>query len=265
MNAESASLITPQAQSDIAAAAGRAQALLGHAKQLRIADDVSREFAANLRSQITTYNKQLESNRIALVKPLNDHVKRINDGFRGPTGKLALALEAVDAELSRDRKEQQRIADEAARKAAEEQERLRKEAEERARHEAAERAAAAAKRAQEEALEAGFSVGEAGQLAALTGAEELLKPVEPAPVPLVVPAVVVPAKSMTSEAGARVTFRKDYEIELVDIDLVPVQFLRRELNKAAVLAEIRKCVASKLPVPQIGGLRIVETETPVGA
>jgi hypothetical protein len=101
-----------------------------------IATPEDREAGSAARRAIREREAEIEKERKALVGPLNDTVKRINDLFRGPLEALrtaddhqkALAL-AYDAERERIRREDQRrlqaIADETARK---ERERLEKEA-----------------------------------------------------------------------------------------------------------------------------------------
>ena len=232
MSTPERSLLQPQAQEQIAVAGGRARTLLDQARQVKIVDAVSREFAIDLRGQIKAYQRQLDTNRTALVKPLNDHVKRINAGFQAATVPLDEAVTVVDAEIVRDRREQERIAADARRKADEEAAEKRRQEEERLRR---------------EAEAAGFDKAEAKEVAQLVAADV---PVTVAPTP---PA---PLKTATTLSGSRATVRKVWTFEVLNPEVVPRAFLAIDTQK------VRQAIRDGVRV--IDGLRIYETEQVAG-
>jgi len=92
------------------------------AQSFTIANDTDMVNATNLLSVIAKTKKELEEQRKFLVKPLNDHVKSINDRFKAYT----LPLDRADTIL---RKKVLEYRQEQERKRREEEERLRKLAE----------------------------------------------------------------------------------------------------------------------------------------
>jgi hypothetical protein len=195
----------------------RVTALVAEAKKHRISDDVSREVAAELRSQMKACEKQVEEYRLFHTKPLNDQVKRINDSCRPVKTLIDGGVTAINAEIIRDQRDRERKAEEARRAAEAEERRQRQEAERRAKEESDQRAREAAEKARVEAEEAGFTEAEQEQYAAAVQQEEEAKPIEvmaPAPV---LPAIAPPAKTVRAESGAKATVKKIPDFEVVDL------------------------------------------------
>jgi colicin import membrane protein len=94
----------------------------------KISTPVEYENSATVLKKIKAGQKRLEELRTAITGPLNAALKAVNDLFRAPADKLAAAERSIKAEINRYAEEQERIrreeqrkADEAARK---EQEKL---------------------------------------------------------------------------------------------------------------------------------------------
>lgn len=221
----------------------RVVALAAAARGHRITDDVSRSIAADIRAALKTSAAVLEEARTSLVKPLNDHVRTINGKFTPLREALDAAVKVLDVEILRDRKEQQRIADEerawqeaeaaAARKAAEEEQ--------------AARAREIAAQAEVVAKEAGMSPAEAKEVGQLYAQDELAKPLQEKPVAVV--EIREPPKTIAGGHGVT-TIRKRWTFEVVDIRLVPRAYLA--LDETIVREAIRQGVR------QIDGLRIYQ-------
>jgi len=92
------------------------------AQDLAVTDEQSLAVAGDMLGYVAGVRKRIEALRTSLVKPLNDHVKRINDLFRGYAAPLDRADATLRAKVSAYRAEQERIR-------REEAERLRKLAE----------------------------------------------------------------------------------------------------------------------------------------
>ena len=138
--------------------------------------------------------KRIEERRVALVKPLNDEVKAVNDLVRPLTAAFdRLKATGKDKQLAWHRAEEARVAKERA-----EAERIRKEAE-------------------RVALEA--------QAAAIAHSAQTGKPVEvPATVAAVVPVVAEASRGVKTDYGTS-QLRKVWKFEITDPALVPRQFL----------------------------------------
>ncbi len=232
MSAPQQSLVQPGAQEQIAVAGGRARALLETAEALTIDGPEKREFAANFRSQVKALQKSLEENRIALVNPLNDHVKRINDAFHEVGAPLDRALTIIDDKVKADRREQERIAQEAARKAEEVKQRLE--------HDAVMKAAQEAKAA------GNFTPKEIVAYAESARAE----------VQVPAPALASPPKTIRAESGATLSVKKVWTFAIEDLGKVPVEYLA--LDTAKVRCAIRDGVR------EIPGLRIYQDDQVAG-
>lgn len=75
--------------------AGETDGIVSQARTLRIGGEKTAYRAASLLSEISTNVKLLEEQRVFLVKPLQDHVKKINDHVAG----LKRPLENADSIL----------------------------------------------------------------------------------------------------------------------------------------------------------------------
>ena len=250
-----ASLIQPNTQEQIQKATGLAQKFLAAARGMKIADDGTRTAAVNLRHQVKGYLKQVEDNRVALTKPLNDHVKRINEGFRQAAAPAEEAAGLIDKEITRDHAEQQRIADEARRKAEEEARRLAAEAEATARKDREEQVRLAREKAEREAREMGFRGKDVKDLGADAAAVVESKPIEVATTPIVLPSVFNPPKTLRTSSGAKVTIPQHLDFEVTDeaalYAALPSAF---ELKRSAVL-DFGRCQERAKQEPKLAGVR----------
>lgn len=134
---------------EVASAEGVVTEIATLAEGYRVTTPVEYEAGANDLRRVKAAQKRIEDLRTMFVGPLNAHVKRINDFFRGPAARLADAeskikrgLLVYQQEEERRRQEEQRRLEEQARK---ERERLARQAE---------KAAAAGKAEKADALEA---------------------------------------------------------------------------------------------------------------
>lgn len=177
---------------------------LAAAQTLEVVDQATLTEATNLLGFLAETKKQVENRRKWFVKPLNDHVKAINDWFHGIAAPLEQADSILRGKVLRYRQEEER-------KRREEEARLRRLAEEEAR------------KRREEAEAAAKAAGEA--------------PPEPelfAPPPV----VVVPQMARTTKADfGAVQARKTWEFEIVDESQVPREFLM--VNEKAIRAAVK--------------------------
>jgi len=199
------------------------------ARELVIVDDASNAVALDLLSRVTKAGKRIDALKKRWLDPLNKQVKLIRDDF---TNMAAPAKEAEGILRQKTGTYRAEVAEahrkevEAARK---EEERLRKLAEA--------RQARAVERAEEKGVE----------------------PPQPAPfVPVIAPPEPL-AKSVETDGGAKVTYRKQTHFEIVDAEAVPREYLCVDEKKVG--AAVRSGIATpENPVP---GVRIWITEEPV--
>lgn len=172
-------------------------------------------------SIVTATAKRIEDARVALVKPLNDEVKGVNDLVRPLTTALdALKTKGKDKQLAWHRAEQARVDRERA-----EAERIRKEAE---------------------------RIAFEAQAAAIAQSAQTGKPIEiPAPVVVVVPVIVEASRGVKTDYGTT-SVRKVWKFEIADPALVPRQFL------AVDEQAIRRAIAEGART--IEGVRIYQDE-----
>jgi hypothetical protein len=212
--------ITPyRNDAEVQAAESAARTIADEARDLTISDEATNAVALDMLSQVTKTRKRIEALKKRWLEPLNTQVKLIRDDF------AAMAAPAGEAEqILRQKTSDYRLkVAEAARK---EQERLRLLAEKRQ-----ERAAA-------KAAERG---------------------VEPPPVMPIAPTVAPPAKTVATESGAKVTYRKTTHFEVVDAAQVPREYWT--LDEKKIGAAVRAGIAG--PDNPIPGVRIWITEEPV--
>lgn len=218
MNQNTSDIVLPSADEQVQQMTSDATAVVELAEAFEIDSPEMYTAAGNELKRIKTRIKDNEEARKALVKPLNDHVKFINDQFREPVNLLKKAEQiikksilAYDQEQERIRREQQRKAEEAARA---EEERLRKEAEEKAakaRAEAEEKRKAAQKaedqaaqqKAAEEAAQAELQAQEAEEQASMK------------------PHVHVPVMANDSPKVKGISKRKVWKARVVDFSKLP--------------------------------------------
>ncbi len=104
-------------------------AIVEQAQAMAVVDLGTEREAGDFLKQIATVKTDLESARKELVKPLNDHVKMINDRFKTRTAPLVEADTTVRSKVLAYRRKQEEIAREAQRKLDEETVRRMEEAE----------------------------------------------------------------------------------------------------------------------------------------
>ena len=178
------------------------------AEGVTVSSEKGMEEATDILSWVSKAKKQVEDKRKFLVKPLNDHVKAINEMFKG----YMAPLEQADAMLRKKviiyRQEQERIR-------REEEDRLRKEAE-------AER-----KRMEKQAKKEGVA--------------------PPPPPPPVAPSMPEQAKTTYSGMGS-VSTKMVWDFEIVDENKVPRNFMiaNEKAIRAAVKAGVRNIPGVKV-------------------
>lgn len=148
-------LLTDREQAQIAAVVSAVDEVVGVAAGMEVRNAAEAEAAGEFLSRIASERKAAEKARVTLVKPLNDHVKMINDQFKQRTGPLSEADSIVRQKVLGYRREQEaKAAAEQARLDAERAEREKAAEEERRAAEAraqAEREAAVREAQQREA------------------------------------------------------------------------------------------------------------------
>ena len=220
-------LVRPLADPAVLAYRDRAAAVLAEAQALAIASPETKATAVDFLGRLARLKREAEEYRITMVKPLNDHVKHVNDTFKGVLGPVDEADRTVRQRMLIFDQEQRRLAAEAAARA--ERERLESEAMLRE----AERAEAAGQAAVAESL-----------LTTAVAREETAK--------VTATQAVAPPKTMAAGAGAA-TVRKTWTFNVVNLDEVPREWL--ELNEARV----RKAILAG--ERQIPGLEILQVES----
>jgi hypothetical protein len=175
------------------------------ARELLITDEATNAVALDLLGQVRKAGKRIDALKRRWLDPLNAQVKLIREDF------AAMAAPAAEADriLSQKTSTYRAMVQEKARK---EEERLRLLAEKRQER--------AAERAEERGLEA--------------------PPVIP-----IVPTVATPAKTVATESGAKITYRKTPHMEITDPDAVPRQFCSPDEKKCR--AALTSGIVSEIP------------------
>lgn len=227
-------LVLPVHDPAIIDARSRAAAIHAEALALVVDSPALQGQAVTLLSGIARVKAEVELRRTALVKPFNDHVRRINELVREVLAPVVEADGLTRGKVMTFTREQQRRAAEAAAAA----ERQRFEAEARLRE--AERAEAAGHADVAEKLLEGAVASEEGAKAAQAQA-------------------VLPAKTVTTPAGSATTIKR-WTFKVLDIEQVPRAYM--VLNEVAVRDAIRAGVRAGLEPPvEIAGLEIYQDES----
>jgi hypothetical protein len=208
-----------RADAEVVAAESAVRTVADEARELEITDEATNAAALDLLSQVRKAGKRVEALKKRWLDPLNAQVKLIRSDFDA----IAAPAREADEILTRKTSAYRFKVAEAARK---EQERLRLLAEKRQ------------ERAAEKAAERG---------------------VEPPPVIPIVPTVAAPAKTVETDSGAKVTYRKQTHFEVVDAALVPDVY--KTIDEKKIGAAVRSGMAT--PENPIPGVRIWITEEPV--
>jgi hypothetical protein len=204
---------------EVQAAESQVRTIADAARELQITDEETNAQALDLLSQARKGVKRIDALKKRWLDPLNKQVKLIRADFDA----LAAPAKEADGILATKTSAYRIKVNEAARK---EQERLRLLAEKRQER--------AAQRAEE-------------------------KGVEPPPVIPIAPTVAPPAKSVQTEGGARITYRKQTHFEVTDPAQVPDAY--KTIDEKKIGAAVRAGIASaENPIP---GVRIWTTEEAV--
>jgi len=211
---------------DVAALEARAIALRDDVGALAVDSEVATRQATGVLTRIQTFQRDAEAERVRLVKPLNDHVKVVNDAFKRILAPVQEADRALRQKLLGYTRQQQQLA---AQKAAE-AEAARLESEARLRE--AERLEAAGKpvvaeQMLEKAVES-EAVAKAAQVEA-----------------------VRPPTTVRTEAGTS-SVKRVWTFRLVNLDMVPTEYV--------TLDEGRVREALRQGVREIPGLEIFQDE-----
>lgn len=216
MTPTTAVAVTYQEDPEVVEVQEQALSIVDEARELAIVDEASNNYALDMLSRARKYTKNIDALKRRWLNPLNDQIKLIRSDFDA----MAAPAKEADQILSRKTSDYRSKVQEAARK---EQERLRKLAEARQ-----ERAAAKAE-----------ARGE-----------------EPPPVMPIIPTVAAPAKTVKTDGGAQITYRKQTHFEITDAAAVPREYL--SVDEKKVGAAVRAGIAT--PENPIPGVRIWITE-----
>lgn len=232
-----------------------AGALRGEAERIVIRDDDGRRAAAALRVRLTDTRKGAEQARLSIVEKPTKFISLINSAFRVVKDEVDKTLGILDTKLQVDRTQQQRLAREAQEKADRQAAERRRQIEEEQRSRAAEIDAAA----QAAAKAAGMSQQEATEIGGLYAQDELAKPVPE--VPVVMPAVMAPARTIHSDAGS-VSFRQEMDFEVTDLVALATAMPEAvEVKRKPILDAGRALERAGQPLT-IPGVRLFKTEVP---
>ena len=201
---------------EVLAVQSEALTVADHARELVIIDEASNGLALDMLAQCRKAGRRIDALKKRWVDPLTAQVKLIRDDFDA----MAAPAKEADQILSRKTSAYRMQVQEAARK---EQQRLRLLAEKR-------------------------------QAAAEAKAE--VRGVEPPPVMPIVPTVAPPAKTVATDSGAKITYRKQTHFEIVDPARVPREYWT--IDEKRVGAAVRAGIAT--PENPIPGVRIWITE-----
>ena len=237
----------PAQDTELARLHGQAAKVHADASALLVTTDDERDFAVAYLAEIATVKKAAEARRVALVKPLNDHVSNVNAFVNTLIGPVDEADKLLRGRVLVYQQEQ-------ARKAEAERQRLeaiQRAAEDEARRQALEVTKKLEEAARLEALEAGGRDAAAAQAAldAALQAEEEATARRQEALALVVPPPL--AKTVSTALGAA-TVRKVWTFRVVALSAVPREYLLVDEPK------VRKAIAGG--ARDIPGLVIYQEE-----
>jgi hypothetical protein len=201
--------------------------------------------------RVKSAQKRLEETRTSITGPMNAALKRVNDFFRAPTERLATIERTIKSQLvafadeqERIRREEQRKADEAARRERERLEAQAREAERKAREKAE-----ADRRAAEAAAAAGRAE-EAAKLAARAAAAEEKAAAKVDDLAVRAATTVAPVVVRDPPKVAGVSTREVWKFEITDSAAIPREYL------VVDEARIRKVVQALKGDAKIAGVRV---------
>jgi hypothetical protein len=239
---------------------GEITQLEAYAASYRVATAEQYQHGAEDLKRVKTAQKRLEDTRTSLTGPINESLRKLNAFFKGPADKLVTIERAIKGALTRFadeqerlRREEQRKADEAARKERERLEAQAREAERKAREKAA------ADRAAAEAAAAAGRAEEAAKLAARADATEAKAADKVEALEVRAASVVAPVVSREPPKVAGVSFREVWKFEVTDPTLVPRQYLVVDETK------VRKVVQALKADAGIPGVRVWSERQPASS
>lgn len=205
--------------------------------EVKTEDEAS--LVSEYRTKLRSLAKVLNDRRLAITKPLRDHVSMLNQAANQQIERAERAVKLADNLLLPYMREQKRKRDEAeaeARRQREEEERLRREEQEAL--ERAQRAAEETKSAKE------LKDAEAAAMQARAKLNELGTRTRD---------VVVPPKSVTGDHGSKTQLREVWKYRVTDISKVPEEYLvdPEDRVKKAALNAIAKRDKDMASVPGI--------------
>jgi DNA polymerase III alpha subunit (gram-positive type) len=206
--------------------------------------------AADLQ-RVKSAQKRLEETRTAITVPMNAALKRVNDFFRAPTMRLEKIERTIKSQLvefsykqERIRLEEQRKADEIARKERERLEAQAREADRKAREKAA------ADRQAAEAAAAAGRAEEAAKLAARAAATEEKAAAKVDDLAVRAATTVAPVIVRDPPKVAGVSTREVWKFDITDASQIPREYL------VVDEARIRKVVQALKGDAKIAGVRV---------
>ena len=228
-------MMLPQVVQDkeIAKISNKAEEVLKEAQALEVTDAFGLEYGALLLSQIRGVIKKGEEKRLFFTKPLNDHVKTINNLFKTILAPYQKADEIIEGKI----KEHRKIKREEAEKAQKEAEKkLRKIEEE--------------KKEQEAKPEK-------------TGMAEWLIPLKIIPSPPARSLIPPPLKQIKVDGEKIASSRMRWKPEILDVEKIPESYLREtaktQTGKAALWSLLnRKVQEGEREIP---GVKIFQDES----
>ena len=236
---------------EVRAVTSEAQQLAAFAATLMIVSSADYGTAGGELNRIKAAQKRLDEVRKSITRPIDAAKKAVMDLFRGPEEQLGNAERGIknamlgyQQEQERIRREEQRKADEAARKERERIEAQAREAERKAREKAA-----AERRAADEAAAAGRAE-EAAQLAAKAAAIEAAAAAKAETLAERAAAVVAPIISLEPDKAEGIATRKMWKFEIVNEAIIPRAYLKIDESK------IRSVVTAMKDQANIPGVRV---------
>ncbi len=228
-------LVGPEELEELRNRSERAQAVLDSARGLVVSDELTLQVANEMQAGAKDALRQLKDRRDYVREPIKLALARLDLQYASPMKVLTeaitiLARSASDYLVRRDRA----IALENRRR-QEEADRVQREEEARRREDAR-------KVVEEEAIKAGnFTPEEAREIAVETAKD--LPPAPPQSSP--VPALTAP-RSFLTEKG-RVTYRDDWDFDVVDVWAVPREYLRVEVKRKEVKEFLSRTGGASIP------------------
>lgn len=225
---------------------------VGPIKSLKVSDFKSSADAIEAGKQIKALMKQVEDKRKELVGPLNERVKLVNSYVKDMVSPLESAESHIRAELNRFAEAQEKIKQEELRRAEDvrreqerkaEEERLRIQSEQEAKRQSDLRELAAAEAAAKEMF---GDCGDAAEQVEQARAEieernerERLENEARLDREAAIRNAQASATTYDINQNQIKNARKNWKVEIVDIDLVPKEFVIKTLNSAMALASAR--------------------------